>query len=571
MKHEAPPGPGIVPARIERASLPILDREDEAGSAPDGEGRTFDRAPMPRGGVGPMAGALAAPGVTLGGSGSGFSGASQPGGGALGSTLDQPRDDLEPVRASRSILERRITLAELLDLNAFRDVCASFVDLYKIGIKIFDSDGTKLVDIRVGNGDWCGYIFQNNVGRGMCTQLVTRIKQFRYPGLADGEVIEQECFSGLKYVIMPIAYGGDLLGRVIYGPFMPASLAAPGEAVHAFGDGFDSDRLWRYGEKVRRAPDETIMKILTNFRGVVDTISFIAMKSLMTQQLHVESITASYNELSQANRALRESIDKLRELDRLKSNFLAMISHELRTPLTSVIGYSEMLLEGMAGEISGEQSDYVRTIKDKGESLLELIGSLLDISKIEAGALRLHVTGMDVAEVLEAAETYVVPQAQRKNVAISMSCSPGLPEINGDRDKIRQSVINLLGNAVKFTPAGGRIDVSASIWEGPRQYSGDTGRFGPADERFVRIDVKDTGIGIPHEKLKLVFDSFYQVDNSITREYGGTGLGLAIVKRFIEAHRGEVWVESVEGAGTVFTLLLPVVGPQEVTVSISDP
>ncbi|MCK6545565.1 ATP-binding protein [Myxococcota bacterium] len=464
----------------------------------------------------------------------------------------------EPGSTARSILERRVALSELLDLNAFRDVCASFVDLYKIGIKIFDADGTKLVDIRVGTGDWCGYVFQNNVGRGMCTALVTKVKQFDYPGLGDGEVIEQACFSGLKYVIMPITYGGDVLGRVIYGPFMPQGLAAPGDVVRTFGDGFDSDRLWSFGQKIRRAPDETIMKILTNFRGVVDTITFIAMKALMTQQLHVESITASYNELSQANRALRESLEKLRELDRLKSNFLAMISHELRTPLTSVIGYSEMLLEGMAGDISTEQSDYIRTIKDKGESLLELIGSLLDVAKIEAGALRLNYSDVDPGELVQGALSYVVPQAQKKHIKLTATPAPDLPRIQGDREKLRQSVVNLLGNAVKFTPAGGVIELSARLWTGQRRYSGDAGRFGPPDERFLVIEVRDSGIGIPQDKLERVFESFYQVDNSITREYGGTGLGLAIVKRFIEAHGGEVWVESAENVGTIFTLLVPI-------------
>lgn len=465
------------------------------------------------------------------------------------------RDDRAP---RKSILERRVALAELLDLQAFRDVCASFVDLYKIGIKIFDGDGTKLVDIRVGNGDWCGYIYQNRTGRQLCTGLVTKIKQFDYPELGNGEIVEQECFSGLKYVIMPITYGGDLLGRVIYGPFLPQTLTEPGQEVRSFGEGFDPQQLWSYGAKIRRAPDETIIKILTNFRSVVDSITFVAIKALMTQHLHLESITASYNELSTANRSLRDSVEKLKELDRLKSNFLAMISHELRTPLTSVIGYSEMLLEGMAGDISGEQRDYIGTIKDKGESLLELIGSLLDISKIEAGAFKLNVSEFSVSEVIDAAKSSVVPQAQKKNIRLDIEeVDPGVPRLRGDRDKVRQAVINLLGNAVKFTRAGGRINLTARVWEGPRRYSGEEGRFGVADERFLRIDVKDDGIGIPNDKLQLIFNAFYQVDNSITREYGGTGLGLSIVKRFIEAHKGEVWVDSVENVGTTFSLLLP--------------
>lgn len=467
-----------------------------------------------------------------------------------------------------SAIDRPVKLVDLLDLSAFRDVCASFVDLYKIGLKIFDADGTKLVDIRVGNGDWCGYIFQNPTGRQRCTNLVRKIKRFDYPGLDEGEVVEQQCFSGLKYVIMPISYGGDRLGRVIYGPFVPANLDRPLEEVYHFGNGFDPMLLWRYGERIRRAPDEMIIKILKNFRSVVDSVTFIAMKALLTQQLHLESITDSYNELTRANRQLRESLERLRELDRLKSNFLAMISHELRTPLTSVIGYSEMILEGMAGPLSEEQESYIHTIKEKGESLLDLIGSLLDMSKIEAGAMQLSLCEFDVRDLLQGAKSYVVPQAQKRGVELSVEVEPGLSVLKADRDKLRQCLINLLGNAVKFTPGQGTITLRAREFSGPRRFASDAGRFGVPDERFLRIDVEDTGIGIPAEKLEAVFESFYQVDNSITREYGGTGLGLAIVKRFVEAHRGEVWVDSAEGQGACFSLLIPREGLREAVVSV---
>lgn len=476
-------------------------------------------------------------------------------------------DDLVPTTPNEpgasaipSVLDREIHLGDLLDVTAFRDVCASFVDLYKIGLKIFDKDGTKLVDIRVANGDWCGYIFSNPTGRAKCTGLVTRIKQFNYPGLETGEVVEQTCFSGLKYVIMPITYGGDVLGRVIYGPFMPADQSRPGDEVYQFGEGFDPNRLWAYGEKIRRAPDEMIIKILTNFRRVVDTVTFIAMKAHMTQQLHLESVTASYNELSNANKKLRRSFERLKELDKLKSNFLAMISHELRTPLTSVIGYSEMLIEGLAGPMGDEQNKYVQTIKDKGEALLELIGSLLDMSKIEAGAMRMNLSEVEPLALLEGAKSYVVPQAQKKNVRLVVDVAPDVPIFRGDPDKLRQCLINLVGNAAKFTPEGGTITLAASVWVGPRKSAGAGGRFGPPDERFVRLEVRDTGIGIPADKLERVFSSFYQVDNSITREYGGTGLGLAIVKRFVEAHNGEIHVESASKQGTTFTLLVPLDG-----------
>lgn len=470
--------------------------------------------------------------------------------------LDESETRRRPTTGSQSVIDRTITLAELLDINAFKDICTSFVDLYKIGIKIFDADGSKLIDIRVGNGDWCGYIFQNKVGRQKCTALVTKIKSYAFPGLSDGTVVEQTCFSGLKYVIMPIMYGGDYLGRVIYGPFRPADLSKPGDEVHEFPD-FDPEQLWSYGHKIRRAPDETIIKILNNFRGVIDTVTFVAMKALMTQQLHVESITASYNELSDSNRKLRESLEKLKELDKLKSNFLAMISHELRTPLTSVIGYSEMLLEGMAGELNDEQKTYIDTIREKGDSLLALIASLLDMSKIEAGALRLNISQVDVRTVVEQARTTVVPQAQKKRLILESEIDEDARVFNADAEKLRQCLVNLMGNAVKFTPEEGTIMVRVQRLTKRGATPSPEARFGAPDRGFVRIEVRDTGIGIPREKLEQVFASFYQVDNSITREYGGTGLGLAIVKRFVEAHGGRVSVDSETGLGTVFSLEIP--------------
>jgi len=482
--------------------------------------------------------------------------------------VDDSVEGRRPTSSSQSVIDRNIKLAELLDINAFKDICASFVDLYKIGIKIFDADGSKLIDIRVGNGDWCGYIFQNKVGRQRCTALVTKIKSHAFPGLENGSVVEQTCFSGLKYVIMPIMYGGDYLGRVIYGPFRPQNLDQPGEEVHEFPD-FDPQLLWSYGHKIRRAPDETIIKILNNFRGVIDTVTFVAMKALMTQQLHVESITASYNELSESNRKLRESLEKLEELDKLKSNFLAMISHELRTPLTSVIGYSEMLLEGMAGGLNDEQRAYIDTIREKGDSLLQLIASLLDMSKIEAGALRLNVAEVESSSLVERARTTVVPQAQKKNLSFVTEIADDAHRFFADPEKLRQCLVNLLGNAVKFTPEGGRITVRVTRYRARIPGSGASTRFGAPDRDLMRFEVEDTGIGIPKEKIEQVFASFYQVDNSITREHGGTGLGLAIVKRFVEAHGGQVDVRSETGRGTVFSLTFPAdLEPGETTARV---
>jgi len=285
-----------------------------------------------------------------------------------------------------------------------------------------------------------------------------------------------------------------------------------------------------------------------------------SMRQLLTSQLHIMSVTTSYHELEERARQLREQNEKLQELDKMKSNFLATVSHELRTPLTSVIGYSEMLLEGIAGNLVGEQRDFVQTIKEKGASLLALITQLLDASRAESGNLSLQIVEFDPTPVLAGATTSIVPQCAKKKIELTVDLAPGLPVLKGDRDKVGNIVVNLLGNAMKFTPQGGRITLSAQRWSGPRPPRGNDCQalFGVPAEDFVRIVVQDTGIGIPADKVGRVFERFYQVDDSSTREFGGTGLGLAIVKSFVDAHRGEVFVESVVGEGSRFTVLLPV-------------
>ena len=201
---------------------------------------------------------------------------------------------------------------------------------------------------------------------------------------------------------------------------------------------------------------------------------------------------------------------------------------------------------------------YLETIKSKGESLLGLIASLLDLSRIESGAIDLDPVPVTVDELVEEALSSVVPQAAKKHIALGRSLAPDLPVLEVDPLKIRQVLINLLGNAVKFTGQNGRIEVRATRWRGPRAEADPSDRFGAPEEDFVRLEVIDSGIGIPRDKLDKIFDSFYQVDSSITREYGGSGLGLAISKKLIEAHRGEISVDSEVGEGTHFSILLPI-------------
>ena len=442
---------------------------------------------------------------------------------------------------SPSFLQQRLPLQDLLDLRAFADVCQSFAELYRVGLKVFDEAGNKLVDVKVGNADFCGYIWTKPSGREQCIATVGRVKS---DGIGEDPVaVPFQCFSGCRYLAQPILYEGDAMGRVVFGPFVPEDLVALPSTLLGISSDFDARLADQYIQKIRRVPMGTAEKILKHFMDLVDVMVFTGHKNLIAAKLHIEAITLTYKELQEKNRALEDSYAKLKELDRLKSNFLATMSHELRTPLTSVIGYSEMMLEGLGGPLTAEQREYLGIIMEKGENLLQLITSILDISKIEAGRVRLVLSEVDPGQLMRDAVATILPLARKKGLKVA--CEPGeLPRIQADRDKVRQCLVNLASNAVKFTPAGGAITVTAQV----------------VQPEVLAIHVTDTGIGIPEEHLARVFDVFYQVDGSSTREYGGAGLGLAIVRSFAEAHGGEVRVRSEPGRGSTFSLHLPVRG-----------
>ena len=451
---------------------------------------------------------------------------------------------------SESVLQRRLVLGELLDLNSFTQVCKTFVDLYRIGLKVFDAQGTKLVDIKVASGDFCAYMFTGQTGRRLCTETVTYIK---VRPLEEPAIQPRNCFSGLRYLMLPILYEGDMLGRIIFGPFMPEDLQGLGPDLQGLGSEFDLGKAKELIDRIRRAPEGTVRKVMDHFARIVDVLVYTSHRSLITSQLHIESVTESYREVNEKNKKLSEALERLQELSRLKSNFLATVSHELRTPLTSVIGYSEMLLAGLAGELNEEQRDYLKTILEKGESLLRLISSILDLSRIEARGVQLVRKATNVADLVQSAMESVLPQSFKKKLQLTTDISASLPRVVVDADKVRQCVVNLLSNSVKFTPAGGHISVKAGLAD---RAPASAGPFGSAG--YFQISVEDNGIGIPPELQQKVFDTFFQADSSASREYGGAGLGLSIVKSYIDAHGGEVSVRSEAGRGSVFTLVLPI-------------
>jgi signal transduction histidine kinase len=243
-------------------------------------------------------------------------------------------------------------------------------------------------------------------------------------------------------------------------------------------------------------------------------------------------------------RLFEEIADKSRQLEaasRHKSEFLANMSHELRTPLNAVIGFSEVLLQRMFGDLNAKQDEYLKDIYASGQHLLSLINDILDLSKIEAGRMELTPAPFHLPTALENAVTLVKERAARHGIALQLAIDPRLGEVVGDERKVKQVVLNLLSNAVKFTPEGGRISLKASRTDG-----------------VVEVAVTDTGIGIAPEDQAAIFEEFRQVGSDETRKQEGTGLGLTLAKKFVELHGGRIWVKSEPGRGSTFTFTLPV-------------
>jgi len=243
--------------------------------------------------------------------------------------------------------------------------------------------------------------------------------------------------------------------------------------------------------------------------------------------------------LQQAKESLEEKSRELAAASQHKSEFLANMSHELRTPLNAIIGFSEVLSEGMFGEINPKQAEYLQDILESGRHLLSLINDILDLSKIEAGRMELEPTDFDLPQAIENALILVRERASRRGITPGRTIAEGLGMIRADERKVKQTLLNLLSNAMKFTPEGGRIEVIV----------------GTHDD-IVEISVTDTGVGIAPEDQEAVFEEFRQVGKA-AKKVEGTGLGLALSRKFIELHGGRIWVKSEVGVGSTFTFTLP--------------
>ena len=276
---------------------------------------------------------------------------------------------------------------------------------------------------------------------------------------------------------------------------------------------------------------------------------------------HAEVSSATEGALRTTSARLARATERLAELDRLKTSFLATVSHELKTPLTSILGYAEMLAEEPADAgapaLSTEQASHVAVIRRRGEQLLGLVTSLLELGRLEAGALAVSKVPVLLGPLLDDAHETLTPAARRKGVELSARALPGLPAVAGDAARLRQVLVNLVDNAVKFTPRGGGVRVSASAFASVPDDGAGAAVLAAAPSH-VRVVVEDDGIGIPEHERERVFEAFYQVDASATREHGGAGIGLAVVRRIVEAHGGTVVVSGRSPTGTRVTIDLPI-------------
>ena len=270
-----------------------------------------------------------------------------------------------------------------------------------------------------------------------------------------------------------------------------------------------------------------------------DEIKTTIANAVRQQRLLLEN-RRLVDSLQRSNQRLLKANEGLKKATQAKSEFLAKMSHELRTPLNVIIGFSQLIMDEVPGKINEEQKQCLDDVLTSSEHLLGLIDDVLDLSKIEAGKMELRLTDTSLADVIEELSSTMAPILAQKKQSLDVEVEGNLPPVRGDKAKVRQVLLNLLSNANKFTPEGGRLKIEVV-----------------RNSAWCQVSVIDTGIGLKREDQEQIFEPFYQVDGSGGSEEKGTGLGLPLTKEIIEQHRGRIWVESKYGKGSRFTFTLP--------------
>jgi len=291
-------------------------------------------------------------------------------------------------------------------------------------------------------------------------------------------------------------------------------------------------------DATRRRKDGSAIDVSLTLSAVRDASGEVVAVSAIVQDISERK--RAEQEREQFMRELEVQNERLLELDKLKDEFVALVSHELRTPLTSIRGYLELVLDGEAGSVSEEQRHFLGVVDRNANRLLDLVGDLLFLAQIEAGKLSLDIGAVDLASLAAESVETARPIAEEKSISLTLATSP-LPLLAGDRARLAQLLDNLISNAIKFTPEGGRVDVRASVSRGN-----------------AVVEVRDTGMGIPVEEQEHVFESFFRTSRATDEAIQGTGLGLAISKAIVHAHGGRITLASSEGEGATFHVSIPI-------------
>lgn len=458
----------------------------------------------------------------------------------------QSFEDLTTGKATR--------LEQIVDRSALGEMVESFYQLFRVSVRVF-GEGVGLLVSGGNEPELYAYMRRFAAGKSSVDRTISEVAgSMPEPG----EAATVRCFSGAEYRISAIEFEGRRIGRVVLGPYLPPTVKTVKAELLELDAALDPAEVKRLLASLPRAKDDTVAQIAQHLHKTLDLILWSGHKALLTSNMHVLSVRESFRELEDKNRSLEDALDRLKELDRLKSNFLATVSHELRTPLTSIIGYSEMLKEGLAGTLSPEQTEYVSTIFEKGNQLLELITGLLDLSKLESGTLRMQMSTIEVRRLIDDVIATLRPAAFKADVSLVGRISVGADTLEGDPTRLRQILLNLVDNALKFSPKGSSVEITADRGSFRVDPDDDEGVvLLAASQPAIVLSVRDTGIGIPDEEKTRVFDAFYQVDSGTTRQAGGTGLGLSIVRRLVEAHQGSVVVQDNTPRGAAFVVTIP--------------
>lgn len=280
--------------------------------------------------------------------------------------------------------------------------------------------------------------------------------------------------------------------------------------------------------------DEELISILAN--QISQTLENVRLfEEVFLSSKNLES------KIQDRTKELASALEQVQNISRIKSEFISAVSHELRTPLTSIKGYAALLMSGKLGDIPDQVKDRLARINTHSDNLVKFINDLLDIARIESGKAEMNLTKTSLVQMIENVHDLLTPQLQIKSIRWKMDINPLIENIAADYNQLERVVINLVSNAIKFTPEGGAISVKAQKFND-----------------MIQIDVTDTGIGISEKDVKRLFDEFYRVDNQINQNLKGTGLGLSLAKKIVEAHHGKIRVTSQLNQGTTFSFTVPV-------------